>query len=156
MSEHSRLNRRSLVKLAALGSVASGAVAASLRSAVAQEAPAAAPFEGSLYFTEANPGRWSKKVKGHLPTIKVKKMDEGLSIGVVTAHEMKGFEHYIVKHILIDDNFKVLGEKLFNPVQEFQAKSTFELTGEPYKGKKLYAVSVCNKHDAWLNSVEID
>ncbi len=159
-----RLSRRSLVKFAA-GSLAAGSVAGSLKAvAAAAPAEAGAPaavdvvptsgLEGSLYYTESNPGRWHKKIKGHLPVLSAKRDESGLTVTVVTAHEMKGFEHYIVKHILLDKYYNVLGEKMFDPTKEFTPKSAFVFSGAAYSGT-LYAVSVCNKHDAWLNSIEV-
>ncbi|WP_299018112.1 hypothetical protein [uncultured Photobacterium sp.] len=51
------------------------------------------PFAGSVFYTKDAPGRWSKKVGGHLPNLEIDK-SAGL-IQVVTGHEMQGFDHYI-------------------------------------------------------------
>ncbi len=112
-----------------------------------------ADLAGALFYTEAAPGRWSEKVAGHVPRIEQQSAaNKQLKIKVVTGHEMKGYEHYIVKHILLDKKFKFLDEHLFDPSKESAPISEFELT--QYSGT-LYALSVCNQHDTWLNSIEI-
>jgi superoxide reductase len=105
-----------------------------------------------IYYTKDSPGRWKEKVTGHLPSIGIEKAGAKITIRVVTSHEMKGFEHYIVKHVLLDKNYKFLDEHLFNPDKDKAAISTFKL--ENYSGA-LYALSMCNKHDLWLNSANV-
>ena len=102
---------------------------------------------GSLIFTANNPGRYAHKAKGHLPTITVANTPQGKIIRVETNHEMNGFQHYIVKHQLFNQNFQLLGEHLFNPEVEHKPLSLFTL--EDYSGP-LYAISMCNKHDIWM------
>jgi superoxide reductase len=53
-----------------------------------------------IYYTKEDSGRWSGKVATHLPTIEIEKAGEKTTVKVVTPHEMKGYEHYIVKHVL--------------------------------------------------------
>jgi len=107
---------------------------------------------GGVFYTKENPGRWSKKIAGHLPNIDVDKSNAKVSIQVVTAHGMESYQHYIVKHVLLDENFNFLAEKMFDPTKDKAPISTFELNN--YKGT-LYALSMCNKHDVWLNSVQV-
>ncbi len=103
---------------------------------------------GSFYYTEHSPGRWHAKVSGHLPHFEVGK--ENLTI--VTGHEMNGYEHYIVKHQIFDENFKFIAEKMFDPMQDKAAVSQFSLSA---LSGKIYAVSVCNQHDNWVNSIDL-
>ncbi len=105
-----------------------------------------------IYFTKDSPGRWKEKIAGHLPSIGIEKSGSKITIKVVTSHEMKGYEHYIVKHVLLDQNYKFLNEHLFNPDKEQAAVSSFTL--ENYSGS-IYALSMCNKHDLWLNSANV-
>lgn len=105
-----------------------------------------------IYYTKESPGRWKEKVAGHLPAIGIEKAGGKITIKIVTSHEMKGYEHYIVKHVLLDKNYKFLDEHLFNPEKDNAAISTFTL--ENYTGA-IYALSLCNKHDLWLNSATI-
>jgi superoxide reductase len=105
-----------------------------------------------IYYTNEAPGRWAGKVATHLPTIEIGKADAEISIKVITAHEMIAYEHYIVKHVLLDQDYKFINEHLFDPAKENKAISNFTLS--KYSGT-LYALSMCNKHDLWINSIEI-
>ncbi|WP_411725970.1 desulfoferrodoxin family protein [Methyloglobulus sp.] len=105
-----------------------------------------------IYYTKESPGRWKDKVAGHLPSIGIEKAGTKITIRVVTSHEMIGYEHYIVKHVLLDQNYKFLDEHLFNPDKDKAAISTFPL--DNYSGS-IHALSLCNKHDLWLNSANV-
>ena len=105
-----------------------------------------------IYYTKASPGRWKDKVGTHLPSIGIEKSGSKITVKVVTSHEMKGFEHYIVKHVLLDQNYKFIDEHLFNPEKDKTAVSSFTL--DNYNGA-IYALSMCNKHDLWLNSATV-
>ncbi|MGZ8226934.1 MAG: desulfoferrodoxin family protein [Methylococcaceae bacterium] len=105
-----------------------------------------------IYYTKESPGRWSGKVATHVPNIEVVKADGKVTVKVVTGHEMKGYEHYIVKHVLLDKNYKFIDEHMFNPMEDKTAISTFTL--ENYSGP-IYALSMCNKHDLWLSAAEV-
>jgi len=107
---------------------------------------------GGVFYTKDAPGRWSKKVSGHLPIIKISKGQDGTAAQVVTPHEMKGYDHYIVKHMLLDHNYQFIAETMFNPMEDKAPISNYQL-GD-YQGA-LYALSVCNQHDSWLNVVEV-
>lgn len=108
---------------------------------------------GGVFYTKENPGRWSKKVAGHLPNIEIEQSaNEASKIQVVTAHEMNAYKHYIVKHVLLDQNYNFLDEQLFDPMKDKTPTSIFTL--DNYKGA-FYVLSMCNKHDVWLNSAKI-
>ncbi|MGZ5050716.1 MAG: desulfoferrodoxin family protein [Methylobacter sp.] len=141
------MERRDFIRLSAVG--AGLAVAPAL--ALAEEAQQASASR-DIYYTKDAPGRWQGKVATHLPTIEVSKTGDAATIKVVTAHEMKGYEHYIVKHVLLDKNYKFLDEHLFDPTKESVPVSTFTL--KKYSGT-IYALSMCNKHDLWLNSATV-
>lgn len=113
---------------------------------------ASVPGSGGLYYTKEAPGRWASKVATHVPNVELTKNADALSVKVITGHEMKGYEHYIVKHVLLDRNFKFLDEHLFDPLKDKAPVSTFTLSG--YSGT-LYALSMCNLHDIWLSTVEV-
>lgn len=106
-----------------------------------------------IVYTRNNPGKWSKKVNGHVPNVKV----EGNKVTVTTTHGMVD-EHYIVRHTLVSKNGNVLGEKTFNP-SDAEAKSVFELSNVSSKyvwdSTTLYATSFCNKHDLWVTEFEV-
>lgn len=139
-------NRRAFLK-------SSLAVAAGM--AIGQVSPVSADsvsFPKGVVYTKQNPGKWSKKVAGHLPKVKV----EGNKVTVTTTHGMTD-EHYIVRHTLVSRNGDVLGEKTFSP-SDAEAKSVFELPNVNSKyvwdTTTLYATSFCNKHDLWVTEFE--
>ena len=105
-----------------------------------------------IYYTKDAPGRWAGKVATHLPTIEFTKAEDITTVKIVTPHEVKGYEHYIVKHVLLDKNYKFINEYLFDPTKDNAAISTFTLKN--YSGT-VYALSLCNKHDLWLNSADV-
>jgi superoxide reductase len=139
-------NRRAFLK-------SSLAVAAGI--AVSQVSPVSADsvsLPKGLVYTKENPGKWSKKVGGHLPKVTV----EGNKVTVITTHGMTD-EHFIVRHTIVSRDGDILGEKTFYP-SDTQAKSVFELTGDNSKyvweTTTLYATSFCNKHDLWVTEFE--
>lgn len=139
------MNRRNFIRLASMG----GAASIIAPQAVLAAVPAGA---GGLFYTKDAPGRWSKKIAGHLPNIEVAKSAGSIELQVVTSHEMKDFEHYIVKHIVLDQNFGFIAEKMFDPMKEKAPISNFSLGG--YSGR-VHVLSVCNIHDTWLNMVDV-
>ena len=101
---------------------------------------------GRLYFTREQPGRWEAKVKGHLPHFSAKREDDRWFVTLSTEHEMVP-QHYIVKHQLFDENYTLLSEHLFIPGTASSALSEHVIATLPKSG---YMVSVCNKHDMWV------
>jgi len=131
-------NRRDFLK-ASLG-VAAGVSAANI-GIVSADSSMLPP---GLIYTKENPGKWDKKVKSHLPMVKV----EGNTVTVETKHGMSE-EHFIVRHTLVAKDGEVLGEKTFSPSDD-DAISVFEL---PAGKTALYATSFCNKHDMWVAEI---
>lgn len=140
------MDRRHFIQLSA-ASLATGLVAP-----VATFAEGTAKKTADLYYTQESSGRWHGKEATHLPTIEVSTLNGKINVNVVTAHEMKGFEHYIVKHVLLDKDYQFIDEHMFNPTVDKTAISTFTL--ESYSGV-FYSLSLCNKHDLWLASAEV-
>lgn len=86
------------------------------------------PVEGTdIYYTKEESGRWSGKVGTHLPNIEIEKAGGKVTVKIVTGHEMKAYEYYIVKHVLLDQNYKFLDEYMFDPTKDTTAISTFTL-----------------------------
>ena len=139
------MERRDFIRLSA----AAGMLAPTLSIAEAGKKPAP---QGDLFYTKDAQGRWAGKGATHLPIIEAGKADGKASVKITTPHEMKGYEHYIVKHVLLDKDYKFLNEHMFDPTKDAVAMSEFSLAG--YSGT-VYALSVCNKHDLWLNSAEV-
>lgn len=142
------MERRNFIKLTIAGM---GASVVSPTLALA-EPTKQLPGAADIYYTKDAPGRWSAKIATHLPNIQVDKTDGKVTVKIVTGHEMKGYEHYIVKHVLLDKEYKFLDEHMFDPTKDKEAVSTYTL--ENYHGP-IYALSMCNKHDLWLNGAEV-
>ena len=106
------------------------------------------PLAGSLYYTKEKPGRWQDVKESHIPIVN-KKLN---FLEVTTPHEMRGFEHYIIKHIVLDKKFRIISEKSFDPSKD-RAYSKHNISGY---SETLYVLSICNLHDTWLEPVNIN
>ncbi len=111
------------------------------------------PLAGSLYFTRDNPGIWVSEVERHLPQIETAGAPGGTtSVTIKTPHPMEGCKHYIIKHKLLDARFRMLSQKTFEPARDQPVSRHVLPVG--YRGP-VYAVSICNLHDAWIEGVMI-
>ncbi|MDD4915354.1 MAG: desulfoferrodoxin family protein [Methylococcales bacterium] len=141
------MKRRDFIRL----SVASTGLGLISPAALAQ-AEKQLPAGADIYFTKDAPGHWAGKSATHVPVIEISKTGDSASLKITTPHEMKGYEHYIVKHVLLDKNYKFIDEHMFDPTKDSVAISNFLLKN--YTGK-VYALSMCNKHDLWVDMAEI-
>jgi superoxide reductase len=141
------MKRRDFIRLSAVSASAS-LIAPTL--ALAEESKPAESRD--IYYTKEASGRWAGKVATHLPVIEVTKAEGNTTVKITTPHEMKAYEHYIVKHVLLDKNYKFLNEHVFDPSKEATPVSSYTL--KDYSGT-VYALSSCNKHDLWLSSAEV-
>lgn len=107
---------------------------------------------GGIYYTKDQLGRWAKKAGGHVPHINLQKNGSESIVEIITPHEMNKYEHYIVKHILLDQDYQFIAEHMFDPSVDMQARSEFKL--DDYHGT-VFALSVCNVHDTWLSMTEV-
>lgn len=124
-------------------------LAAAAGTALASAFPASADspaLPDSIVYSAEKPGKWSEKVKSHVPIVSV----NGNKISVKTDHGMSE-EHYIVRHTLVSKSGEVLGEKTFHPSDK-EAVSLFEI---PAGHTALFATSFCNKHDLWLTAFTV-
>lgn len=137
------MDRRNFIRLSVAG-LATGIVAPQTVLATSSKLP----VTGNIFYTKDAPGRWSKKVGGHFPMVE---LDKGV-IQVSTNHDMNDYNHYIVKHIILDKDYNFLDENMFNPMKDKRAVSEFKLSN--YSGP-VYALSVCNKHDTWMNVINV-
>ena len=143
------MDRRSFIRMTLAGGAA-GLIAPKL---VLASDSLSSPMAGGVFYTKDAPGRWSQKVGGHLPSIEIARTADGkIEVKVATAHEMKGYEHYIIKHVLLNKDFGFIAEHPFNPTVDLAPVSQFTL--DAYRGP-LYALSECNKHDTWINVIEV-
>ena len=134
-------DRRDFLKKSAL--VAGGIVVAGFKGTHAH----AGTFPAGIVYTSGNPGIWAKKAGSHAPKVNV----EGKKITITTMHPMTE-KHYIVRHTLVSQDGKVLGEKTFYPTDK-KAVSTYDLSSD--HGTGFYATSFCNLHDFWLTEFTV-
>ena len=103
---------------------------------------------GNLFYTKDAPGRWSKKIRAHIPIIE----KDSNEIQVITKHKSVDWDHYNVKHVIYDQNFKYLDEVMFKPDKTKWKKTTycsFKLDNIP---DVFLVMSYCNKHDGWIEA----
>ena len=105
------------------------------------------PLAGSFYYTKNKPGNKESEVQSHSPLLEINKN----ILSVSTPHEMKGYDHYIIKHIVLDNRFNIISEKVFDPSKETPI-SKHNIIG--YEDK-LYVLSICNNHDTWVDIIKI-
>ena len=105
------------------------------------------PLAGSFYYTKNKPGNKKNMVQSHSPALEINEN----TLSVSTPHEMKGYEHYIIKHIVLDNRFNIISEKVFDPSKDLPT-SKHNIIG--YEDK-LYVLSVCNNHDTWVDIIKI-
>lgn len=142
------MDRRAFIRLSMAGA-ATGIIAPKLVLAgPLGEKISSNPMAGGLFYTKESPGRWAQKAGSHSPIIE--KTASGVQ--VVTSHPMDPGKHWIVKHILLDNDFKFIAENIFDPSTHKAAISEFKLSGQ---SGAIYALSVCNLHDSWLTVLEV-
>lgn len=141
------MQRRSFIRIATVGA-ATGIIAPELVLAGPMGSKISNNMAGGVFYTKESPGRWASKAGSHSPIIE--KTDGG--VRVVTGHPMKPNDHWIIKHVLLDKDFKFIAENMFNPNKDKAAVSKFSLSGQT---GVVYALSVCNIHDSWLTMLEI-
>lgn len=106
------------------------------------------PMAGGLYYTKESPGRWAAKAAGHAPILE----KTATGVKVITPHPMDPGKHWILKHILLDKDFKFIAEHIFDPTKQKEPISEFALSGQ---AGAVFALSVCNLHDSWLGFIEV-
>jgi superoxide reductase len=89
------MERRNFIRLSVAG-IGAGIIAPTIALANTEKQVKGA---SDIYYTKEDPGRWSGKVATHLPSIDIESAGGKVTVKVVTPHEMKGYEHYIVKHV---------------------------------------------------------
>ncbi|WP_126456794.1 desulfoferrodoxin family protein [Sulfuriflexus mobilis] len=142
------MDRRSFIRIGMAGA-ATGIIAPEIVLAGSQgKNISSSDMAGGLFYTKESPGRWAKKAGSHSPILE--KTDAGVRI--VTGHPMKSNDHWIIKHVLLDSDFKFIAENIFDPNKDKAAISNFALSGQT---SVVYGLSVCNLHDTWLTVLEV-
>lgn len=142
------MNRRHFIQTSL-----AGAAFSALTPTLVKADTAELTAEGSVYYTQAKPGRWAAKAAGHLPRIEIDKSGDEIKVKVSTPHEMRGYEHYIIKHVLLNARYEFIDEKRFDPARDSVPVSEFTLKASP--GERVHVLSLCNLHDLWLASAEL-
>lgn len=141
------MRRRTLFRMGLLGVTTAVFAPRVVLASESPHNPFKSPLAGSVFYTKDMPGRWAGKQGGHVPAIE----RSGNRIEVTTGHPMDGFNHYIVKHMILDEHFKFVREVMFNPGKD--APISQHDIGSLKNA--VYALSMCNKHDVWLNALEL-
>jgi len=142
------MDRRSFIRISMAGAATSIIAPKIVFAGALNNKISSNNMAGGLYYTKDSPGRWKKKSGSHSPLL----LKTDLGIQVVTGHPMKPNHHWIVKHVLLDENFNFIQEHIFNPIKDKAAVTDFSLNG---KSGVFYALSVCNLHDSWLNVLKV-
>ncbi len=142
------MNRRSFIRISMAGAATSIFTPEIVLASTNQEI-SKSNMAGGIYYTKASPGRWAEKAGSHSPIIQ--KTNAGLR--VVTGHPMILHEHWIIKHVLLDQDFNFITENVFNPHKDKEAISDFAKSEMAVAA--AYALSVCNKHDTWVTAIDI-
>ncbi len=141
------MDRRSFIRIGMVGTTASIIAPNIVLAGSLSKKISSHNMAGGIFYTKETPGRWAKKAGAHSPIIQ----KTGSGVRVVTGHPMKPGKHWIVKHVLLDSDFKFVAENIFDPTKHNKAISDFKISGN--KGV-LYALSVCNLHDSWVSVLE--
>jgi superoxide reductase len=146
------MDRRSFIRFGIVGTT-TGIIAPKAVLGASNSGGLNSNMAGGVYHTKDAPGRWAKKAGLHLPMISKSAGTGGkTTIQVLTGHPMKpDYDHYIVKHMLLDSNFNFIAEHIFNPTKDKQPISEFSIT----QHGPIYAMSVCNLHDSWLDVIDV-
>jgi len=139
------MDRRSFIRLSVFGVTSSIITPKESLASSSKDA-------GHSYLTQNSPGPWGQQIGIHLPRIGVLKEDSKTRIKVVTPHTMHRFDHYISHHIIMNEDFKTIADRMFDPLKDRSAISHFQLGN--YRGR-IHVLSVCNRHSTWLNHVDV-
>ena len=101
---------------------------------------------GNLFYTKDAPGKWSKKIRAHIPIIE----KDGNEIQITTKHKSIDWDHYIVKHVIFDEKFAYLDEFMFKPDKSKWKKTTYSQFKLDKVPDIFFVMSYCNKHDGWI------
>ena len=146
------MDKRSFLRLTLAGS-GLGIFVPRIVHAALMESPLKSALAGGLFFTEDALGRWNKGTAAHhIPKIDKQTTGGKLKLQVAVDHPMDGLDHFIVKLELLNKDLKFMQEHLFKPTVDKKPEFVFDVPD--YHGT-LYALSMCNKHDVWLNAIEV-
>jgi len=146
------MDKRSFLRLTLAGGGLSLFASKEVYAAI-MESPLKSKLAGGMFFTEDALGRWNKGTASHhVPQLEKQTTGGKTQLHVAAAHPMDGLDHFIVKHQLLNQDLKFLQEHLFKPTVDKKPEHVFDLGN--HKGV-VYAITVCNVHDVWVNMIEV-
>lgn len=146
------MDKRSFMRIALAGGAGSLFIP---RMVLAERMPAALKtrLSGGVYHDKVDFGRWNAKLAElHLARSEKEMSGNSARLHVESHHPMNAYEHYIVKHELLDGNFKFLQEHRYDPKVDKTPAATFDLGS--YRGR-VYVMTFCNVHDLWIDTTEV-
>jgi superoxide reductase len=147
------MDKRSFIRFGLIGSSV-GIIAPKAVFAAAMDSGLQSKLAGGVYHTEDAFGRWNKGVAElHLPAFEKKVSGGATELHVQSDHHpMNPYAHYIVKHELLNADFRYMQEHPYDPTKDKVPAATFNIEG--YRGI-VYVLTFCNIHDLWLNMIEV-
>lgn len=146
------MDKRSFIRFGLAGSAA-GIIVPQMVFAAAMDTGLESKFAGGIYYTSEKFGRWNKALADHhLPALEKKMSGSAAQLHVATNHPMNEYNHYIVKHLLLNSDFHFMQEHPYNPMKVKKPVSTFDIGS--YRGP-VYVMTMCNVHDVWMNMIEV-
>lgn len=142
------MNKRDFIRVSVAGATGALFVPRILMAGMVEPA-LKTKLAGGVYHTDDAFGRWNKKIADlHLAVF----AKHGHDLHVESHHPMPGYNHYIIKHELLDANFNFITEHRYNPLKDKKPETTFNIKG--HKGL-IYVITMCNIHDVWINATEV-
>lgn len=146
------MDKRSFIRFGLAGSAA-GIVVPKMAFAAAMDMGLESKFAGGIYYTDEKFGRWNQALADHhLPQLDKKMSSGAAQLHVATNHPMNEYNHYIIKHQLLNSNFNFIQEHAYNPTKDKKPVAMFDIGS--YHGP-VYVMTMCNVHDVWMNMIEI-
>ena len=146
------MEKRAFIRLALAGGAGS-LVLPRMALSKAMESSLASKYAGGLYQTDQAWGRWNMKVAElHLAHMEKQISGGKTELQVESNHPMDAYHHYIVKHEILDADFKFLAEHKYDPMKDAKPRSVIDLGS--YRGV-VYGVTYCNIHDLWVDVSEV-
>lgn len=141
------MKRREFIRIGAAGTAGALFVPKELMAGMVEPA-LKTKLAGGVYYTADAFGRWNQGLADHhLPELE----QQGGKLHVVTHHPMNAYQHWIIKHQLLDSNFNFITEHMYDPKTD-KPETTFDVAG--HKGV-IYVLTMCNVHDLWVNATEL-
>ena len=146
------MEKRTFIRLSLAGAAGS-LVLPRMALSEAMESALASKYAGGLYQTDHAWGRWNEKIANlHLAHVEKQVSGGRAQVHVESMHPMHAWEHYIVKHEILDADFRYLAEHRYDPRKDKKPASVIDLGS--YRGV-VYAVTYCNIHDLWVDVSEV-